>query len=258
AQRKEAIVHFASRRAMDIDGLGDRYIEDLIEFDCVHSIADLYKLALEDFLEMKCRADERDRSTPDTAKKGKVATRWAAKLVEAIEASKDTTLERFLLALGIPDVGEATAKTLARHFGSLDALAGADEAELTAVADVGSIMAGHIVAFFAERRNRAAIASLRDAGVQWKETAPRRVGDGPLAGQTVVLTGTLAALTRDEAKDKLEALGAKVAGSVSKKTSFVVAGEASGSKLEKAESLGVEVRNEAQFLALLKEHGLAA
>lgn len=257
AQRKEAIVHFASRRAMNIDGLGDRYIEALIEFGFVHSIADLYKLALDDFLAMKRTADERDGKRAD-AKKGPVATRWAEKLVEAIEASKKTTLERFLFALGIPDVGEATAKTLARHFGSLDALIGASEAELTGVTDVGPIMAGHIASFFAEKRNRAAIAALRAAGVHWKETQPRHGGDGPLAGQTVVLTGTLESLTRDEARDKLEALGAKVAGSVSRKTSFVVAGEAAGSKLDKAQSLGVEIRDEKQLLALLKEHGLTA
>jgi len=254
AQRKEAIVHFASRRAMDIDGLGDRYIEDLIEFGCVHSIADLYALTLDDFLEMKRRADERDGRATEVAKKGKVATRWAEKLVEAIDASKATTLERFLYALGIPEVGEATAKTLARHFGSLDALMDAGEGDLTDVSDVGPIMAGHIAAFFAEPRNRGAIAALRKAGVHWKESAPRSGADGPLAGQTVVLTGTLASLTRDQAKDRLEALGAKVAGSVSKKTAFVVAGEAAGSKLDKAHELGVEIRDEKQFLALLKAH----
>jgi DNA ligase (NAD+) len=258
AQRKEAIVHFASRRAMDIDGLGDRYIEDLIAFGYVHSIADLYGLTLDDFIGMKRSADERDGRTPDVAKKGKVATRWAEKLVAAIGASKDTTLERFLYALGIPEVGEATAKTLARHFGSLDALMDAGEAELTGVSDVGPIMAGHIAAFFAEPRNRGAIAALREAGVHWKESAPLHGADGPLAGQTVVLTGTLASLTREEAKGRLEALGAKVAGSVSRKTSFVVAGEAAGSKLDKAQSLGVEIRNEQQFLALLKELGPTA
>jgi DNA ligase (NAD+) len=258
AQRKEALVHFASRRAIDIDGLGDRNIEDLIAFGYVHSPADLYALTVDDFVEMKRRGDERDGHTPEVAKKGKIATRWAEKLVDAIESSKDTTLERFLYALGVPEVGEATAKTLARHFGSLDALMDAGEAELTAVNDVGPIMAGHIAAFFAEPRNRGVIAALRKAGVHWKESAPRSGADGPLAGQTVVLTGTLASLTRDEAKDKLEALGAKVAGSVSKKTSFVVAGEAAGSKLDKAQSLGVEIRDEAQFLALLEEHGLSA
>jgi DNA ligase (NAD+) len=255
AQRKEALVHFASRRAIDIDGLGERNIEDLIAFGYVHSPADLYALTVDDFLEMKRRADERDGHTPEVAKKGKVATRWAEKLVDAIEASKDTTLERFLYALGIPEVGEATAKTLARHFGSLDALMTAGEAELTAVSDVGTVMAGHIAAFFGEPRNRGVIAALRKTGVHWKESAPRGGADGPLAGQTVVLTGTLASLSRDEAKDKLEALGAKVAGSVSKKTSFVVAGEAAGSKLAKAESLGVAVWDEDRLLALLKSNG---
>ncbi len=255
AQRKEAIVHFASRRALDIDGLGDRNIEDLIAFDCVHSIADLYALTLDDFLRMKRLADERDGRTPEVAKKGKVATRWAEKLVDAIEASKDTTLERFLYALGIPEVGEATAKALARHFGSLDALMDAGEAELTEVSDVGPIVAGHIAAFFAEHRNRGAIAALRKAGVHWQESSARLAAGGPLAGQTVVLTGTLASLGREEAKDRLEALGAKVAGSVSKKTSFVVAGEAAGSKLDKAQSLGVEIWDEAKLLALLKAHG---
>src|SRR5579875_295910 len=255
AQRKEAIVHFASRRAMDIDGLGDRYIEDLIAFDYLHSPADLYKLTLDDLLAMKRRGEERDGIIPETVKAGKIATKWAENLVEAIAASKGTTLERFLYALGIPEVGEATAKTLARHFGSLDALMHAGEADLTEVNDVGPIMAAHIAAFFAERRNRDAIAALREAGVHWEESAPQRSAQGPLAGQTVVLTGGLATLTRDEAKDKLEALGAKVAGSVSKKTSFVVAGEAAGSKLDKAQALGVEIWDEARLLDFLKTHG---
>lgn len=254
AQRREAIRHFASRRAMDIDGLGDRYIEDLIEFDYVHSIADLYQLTLDDFVAMKRRAEERDGLVPETVKAGKIATRWAENLVTAIDASKTTTLERFLFALGIPEVGEATAKTLARHFGSLDALLRADEGALTEVPDVGPIMAAHITAFFAEPRNREAIAVLRKAGVHWPESMPQRETAGPLSGQTVVLTGSLSGLTRDEAKDRLEALGAKVAGSVSKKTSFVVAGEAAGSKLEKAEALGIEVWDEARLLAFLHEH----
>lgn len=255
AQRKEAIAHFASRRAMDIDGLGERYIEDLIAFEYLHSPADLYKLTLDDFVAMKRRAEERDGIVPETVKSGKIATRWAQNLIESIEASKATTLERFLYALGVPEVGEATAKTLARHFGSLDALMHASEAELTEASDVGPIMAGHIAAFFAESRNRDAIAALKKTGVHWKEAAPQRRAEGPLAGQTVVLTGSLSSLTRDEAKDKLEALGAKVAGSVSKKTSFVVAGEAAGSKLEKAEALGVDVWDEAKLLGFLKSHG---
>ncbi|HVX06058.1 MAG TPA: NAD-dependent DNA ligase LigA [Rhodanobacteraceae bacterium] len=254
SQRKEAIVHFASRRAMDIDGLGERYIEDLIAFGYLHSPADLYKLGVDDLLAMKRRAEERDGIVPETVKAGKIASKWAENLIEAIEASKTTTLERFLYALGIPEVGEATAKTLARHFGALEALMHAGEAELTEVSDVGPIMASHIAAFFAEPRNRAVIAALRKAGVHWKESAPQRRAEGPLAGQTVVLTGGLSSLTRDQAKDRLEALGAKVAGSVSKKTSFVVAGEAAGSKLEKAEALGVEIWDEAKLLALLKTH----
>ncbi len=255
AQRKEAIVHFASRRAMDIDGLGERYVEDLIAFDYLHSIADLYMLTVDDFVAMKRRGEERDGAVPETVRTGKIATRWAENLVDAIEASKATTLERFLYALGIPEVGEATARTLARHFGTLDGLMRASEAELTEANDVGPIMAGHIAAFFAERRNRDAIAALKKAGVHWKESAPQRRADGPLAGQTVVLTGSLASLTRDAAKDKLEALGAKVAGSVSKKTSFVVAGEAAGSKLDKAQELGVEIWDEARLLSFLKSNG---
>jgi DNA ligase (NAD+) len=255
AQRKEAIVHFASRRAMDIDGLGERYVEDLIAFDYLHSIADLYMLTVDDFVAMKRRGEERDGAVPETVRTGKIATRWAENLVDAIEASKATTLERFLYALGIPEVGEATARTLARHFGTLDGLMRASEAELTEANDVGPIMAGHIAAFFAERRNRDAIAALKKAGVHWKESAPQRRADGPLAGQTVVLTGSLASLTRDAAKDKLEALGAKVAGSVSKKTSFVVAGEAAGSKLDKAQELGVEIWDEARLLGFLKSNG---
>ncbi len=255
AQRTQAIAHFASRRAMDIDGLGERYIEDLITFDYLHSPADLYKLTVDDLLAMKRRGEERDGVVPETVKAGKIATKWAENLVAAIDASKATTLERFLYSLGIPEVGEATAKTLARHFGSLEGLMHAGEAELTEVNDVGPIMASHIAAFFAEPRNRQVIAALQKAGVHWKESTPQRKTEGPLAGQTVVLTGGLSSLTRDEAKDKLEALGAKVAGSVSRKTSFVVAGEAAGSKLEKAEALGVEIWDEAKLLAWLKSHG---
>ena len=255
AQRVQSIFHFAARRAMDIDGLGERYIEQLCDFDYVHSVADLYKLTLDDLLEMKRRADARDGTTPQTVKGGKVATKWADNLIAAIAHSKHTTLERFLYALGIPDVGEATAKALARYFGSLDPLLHASEAELTEVRDVGPIMAAHIARFFAEPHNREAIAQLRKAGVEWKESAPQRRSEGPLSGKTVVLTGTLAALTRDEAKEKLEALGAKVSGSVSKKTSFVVAGSEAGSKLDKAQELGVEVWDEAQLLKFLGGHG---
>jgi len=216
AQRVQTIFHFAARRAMDIDGLGERYIEQLCDFGYVHSVADLYKLSLDGLLEMKRRADARDGTTPETVKAGKVATKWAENLIAAIAHSKQTTLERFLYALGISDVGEATAKALARYFGSLDSLMQASETDLTEVPDVGPIMAAHIATFFAESHNREAIAQLRSAGVTWKESPPQRKSEGPLSGKTVVLTGTLPSLSRDEAKAKLEALGAKVSGSVSK------------------------------------------
>jgi DNA ligase (NAD+) len=252
AQIVQSIFHFASRRAMDIDGLGERYIEDLCDLGYVHSVADLYKLTLDDLLEMKRRADERDGTTPETVKNGKIATKWAENLIAAIAHSKRTTLDRFLYALGIPDVGEATAKALARYFGSLDALKQASHDELMQVPDVGPIMAAHIAMFFAEKHNRDAIAQLRAAGVEWKESEPQREAQGALAGKTVVLTGTLASLTRDEAKARIEALGAKVAGSVSKKTSFVVAGSEAGSKLDKANELGVEVWDEPRLVEFLR------
>ena len=254
AQRVQSLFHFASRRAMDIEGLGERYIEQLCDFDYVHSVADLYKLTLDDLLEMKRRADARDGTTPETVKSGKVATKWAENLIGAIAHSKQTTLDRFLYALGIPDVGDATAKALARYFGSLDPLLQASEADLTEVPDVGPIMAAHIATFFAEPHNRKAIAQLRAAGVTWKDAPAQRKAEGPLSGKTVVLTGTLESLTRDEARDKLETLGAKVSGSVSKKTSFVVAGAEAGSTLDKAQELGVEIWDEAQLLKFLRGH----
>ena len=254
AQRVQAIFHFASRRAMDIDGLGERYIEDLCELDYVHSVADLYQLSLDDLLEMKRRVDERDGTTPETVKAGKIATKWAENLIAAIAHSKRTTLDRFLYSLGIPDVGEATAKSLARWFGGLDALMTSTQDELMQVPDVGPIMAAHIATFFAEKHNREAIAQLRAAGVTWKESDPQREALGVLAGKTVVLTGTLSSLARDEAKEKLETLGAKVAGSVSKKTSFVVAGSEAGSKLDKANELGIEIWDEARLTEFLRAH----
>jgi DNA ligase (NAD+) len=254
AQRTQALIHFASRRAMDIEGLGDRLIEDLVELGYVAGVADLYRLGLPDFLEMRRRADERDGTVPETAKAGKVASKWAENLLEAIADSRDTSLERLLFALGIRDVGESTARTLARHFGALDPLMAADEAQLLEVPDVGPVVARRIVDFFAEAHNREAIAGLRAAGVRWPEGPPQRAAEGPLAGRTVVLTGALEAMSRDEAGDRLQALGAKVSGSVSKKTSFVVAGEAAGSKLAKARELGVEIWDEAALLAFLREN----
>ncbi|MGH8042223.1 MAG: NAD-dependent DNA ligase LigA [Rudaea sp.] len=254
AQIVQSIFHFASRRALDIDGLGERYIEDLTDLGYVHSVADLYALTLDDLLAMKRRADERDSTTPETVKAGKIATRWAQNLIAAIAHSKRTTLPRFLYALGIPEVGEATAKALARQFGSLDALMAATPDVLIQVPDVGPIMAANIATFFAQRHNCEAIAQLRAAGIVWEESAAQRESAGALAGMTVVLTGTLVSLTRDEAKEKLEALGAKVAGSVSKKTSFVVAGSEAGSKLDKAQELGVEIWDEAKLLEFLRAH----
>jgi DNA ligase (NAD+) len=255
AQRIQALFHFASRRAMDIEGLGERLIGALVEFDHVHTVADLYRLTLDDFLAMKQQADELAEATPETVKGGKIATRWAENLVAAIDASRDTTLERLLYALGIRDVGESTAKTLARHFGALEPLMATDEETLRTVPDIGPVVAARIAHFFAEPHNREVIAALQANGVRWKEGAPQRASEGPLAGQTVVLTGGLESMSRDDAGARLEALGAKVSGSVSKKTSFVVAGEAAGSKLVKAQELGLEIWDEARLLAFLAEHG---
>ena len=254
AQRVQALFHFASRRAMDIEGLGERLIEALVEFTDVRTVADLYALSVDDFIEMKRRADEAAGSVPETVKAGKIATKWAENLVQAIQASRNTTLERVLYALGIRDVGESTAKTLAKYFGALDALMAASEEELRQVPDVGPIMAAHIANFFAESHNRDVIHALRQAGVHWPEGAPKRSSEGPLAGKTVVLTGGLASMSRDAAGDKLEALGAKVSGSVSKKTAIVIAGEAAGSKLAKAQELGLDIWDEAKLLAFLAQY----
>ena len=254
AQRVQSLFHFASRRAMDIEGLGERLIMALAEFGGVRTVADLYALTVDDLVVTKQRADEAAGIVPETVKAGKIATKWAENLVSAIEASRNTTLERLLFALGIRDVGESTAKTLARHFGALQPIVDADETVLTEVPDVGPVVAARIAHFFAQPHNREVIAALRAASVHWTEGAPQRTSDGPLAGKTVVLTGGLASMSRDEAGAKLEALGAKVSGSVSKKTSLVVAGEAAGSKLAKAQELGFEVWDEAQLLAFLAEH----
>jgi len=255
AQRTQAVIHFASRRAMDIDGLGDRIIEALVDFGYLKSVADLYSLTLEHLLEMKRRSDERDGNTPETVKQGKVATKWAENILAAVDKSRNTTLERLLFALGIRDVGESTAKTLAKFFGALDPIMHAELETLMQVPDVGPVVAKRIVNFFHERHNRDVISALRAAGVVWNEGAPQRSAEGPLVGKTIVLTGGLSSMSRDEAGDKLEALGAKVAGSVSKKTSIVIAGEAAGSKLEKAKELGVEVWDENQLLEFLSKHG---
>ncbi|MGN6152546.1 MAG: NAD-dependent DNA ligase LigA [Lysobacteraceae bacterium] len=349
AQRKEAIRHFASRRAMDIEGLGDRYIEDLCDLGFVQSVADLYRLTLDDLLRMKRDADARDGTTPETVKAGKVATRWADNLIEAIDHSRTTTLERFLFALGIEHVGESTAKALALWFGDLELIRHLPWPLFKCVPDIGGEVARALGPFFDQPGNQQVIDALLERGVRIADTHPpspklrsgltlatlladleipkitriradqlanaftdaaavraapehafvtaglpaetaqslvawraepthaqllARAGEamatllsrvpesddapaGPLEGRTVVLTGGLSAMSRDEAGAKLEALGAKISGSVSKKTHLVVAGEAAGSKLAKAQELGIEIWDEARLLAFLSEHGAA-
>jgi len=239
AQRKASLLHFASRRAMDIEGLGEKLVDQLVDGGLVRTPADLYTLGV-----AKLAALER------------MADRSAANVVAAIEKSKATTLQRFVFALGIRHVGESTARDLARHFGGLDALMDAGEAALLEVNDVGPVVAESIARFFAEKHNREGIERLRAAGVHWTEHAPApRAAEGPLAGLTLVLTGTLPTLTRDEAKAMIEAAGGKAAGSVSAKTHYVIAGAEAGSKLAKAEALGIPVLDEDGLKALIAGKG---
>jgi DNA ligase (NAD+) len=234
AQRKQALLHFASRRALDIEGLGDKLVDQLVDAELVHTPADVYKLRVDDLAHLE-----------------RMAEKSAANVIAAIEGSKSTTLARFIYGLGIRHVGETTAKDLARHFGGLEALLRADEAALLEVHDVGPVLAESIARFFAERHNREVIAALRKGGVHWPETEPQRASAGPLAGLTFVLTGTLPQLAREDAKARIEEKGGKVAGSVSKKTSYVVAGADSGSKLQKAVELDIPVLDEAGLLKLI-------
>ncbi|WP_425251668.1 NAD-dependent DNA ligase LigA [Janthinobacterium sp. NFX145] len=343
AQRKEAFRHFAGRRMMDIEGLGERYIDTLVELEYVHGLADLYSLTLDKLLEMKVRADERDGSTPETVQQGKIPTKWAENLLAGIEASKRPPLERFLFALGIRHVGESTAKTLAEWLGSLAYVRKAPAALLRVLPDIGGTVAESIADFFAEEKNQQALQALLDAGVtpqgehapsaklrtQLEETKllaaigipklteprskqlvergvtlaslaaqgasfhaglPAAVAEalaqwladesnvkllvqldalrnelmsqlpempaagGKLDGKTFVLTGTLPNMSRDEAAELIEAAGGKVSGSVSKKTGYVVAGSDAGSKLAKAQELGVAILDEAGLLALLAQN----
>ncbi len=236
AQRKEAILHYAHRRAVEIEGLGDKLVEQLVEANIVRTLPDLYRLGLTALSELDRMADKS-----------------ATKLLAAVEKSKNTTLPRFLFGLGIRHVGEATAKELARHFGTLDGVMSASETQLLEVADIGPVVATSIHTFFSQAHNREVVEQLRACGVNWEEGEPAAVAPKPLSRKTFVITGTLPTLSRDEAKDRLEAAGAKVAGSVSKKTDYVVAGAEAGSKLEKAQALGVSVIDEAAMLALLSE-----
>jgi DNA ligase (NAD+) len=350
AQRKEALIHFASRRAMDIEGLGERFAEALVELDMVTTPADLYRMGVDDFVDMKQRLDERDGTTPETVKAGNVATKWAENLKEGVDASRHTTLPRFLFGLGIMHIGESTAKTLAGWLGSLQTVRTTPASLLRVLPDVGSAVATSIASFFAQPGNQQVVDDLLDVGITFSDerspspllrerlnlgllldmanisklgpksskllsrrfpSVDRLVEAGPthwttagvpqaavtglehfladsaaltdlregevamhrlldaipasaemaaaaLADQTFVLTGTLSSLTRDEAKARLEALGAKVSGSVSKKTQVVVAGESAGSKRDKAEELGIAVWDEATLLAMLARHEGAA
>lgn len=238
AQRKEAIRHFASRKAMDIEGLGDKWIDILVDRELVTTVADLYLLR-----------------KPDLTGLERMGDKSASNLINAIDRSRNPVLWRFLYALGIREVGEATAKAIASHFGSLEAIRQADEDTLQTVPDVGPIVAGHICSFFGQSHNIDTLEALKEAGVDWQQeeiTAREQA----LRGETWVLTGTLSSMTRDEAKACLESLGAKVAGSVSAKTACVVAGEAAGSKLAKAEKLGVPVMDDEEFNDFLALHDL--
>ncbi|WEE75503.1 NAD-dependent DNA ligase LigA [Comamonas testosteroni] len=235
AQRKEAILHFAHRRAMDIEGLGDKLVDQLVDAQVVRVLPDLYRLGLSSLAAL-------DR----------MAEKSAQNVLAALEKSKSTTLQRFLFGLGIRNVGESTARDLVKHFGKLDAIMDASVEELLQVKDVGPVVADSIHTFFAQPHNREVVEQLRACGVHWEEGEPAEKAPQILAGLTVVLTGTLPTLGRDTAKDMLEAAGAKVSGSVSKKTSYVVAGAEAGSKLAKAEELGVPVLDEAGMLALLR------
>ncbi len=241
AQRKQAILHYAHRRAVEIEDLGDKLVEQLVDAGVVHTLPDLYRLGFTALTSLE-----------------RMAEKSANNVLASIEKSKQTTLPRFLFGLGIRHVGEATAKELVRHFGKLDAIMDATLEQLLQVADVGPVVAQSIRTFFDQAHNREVVEQLRACGVHWEEGEATAGASLPLTGQTFVLTGTLPTLSRDQAKDMLEALGAKVAGSVSKKTHCVVAGSEAGSKLDKAQELGIRVLDEAGLLALVTEHAASA
>jgi DNA ligase (NAD+) len=235
AQRKQALLHFAQRRAMDIEGLGEKLVDQMVEGNVIKTLPDLYRLGLNALASLERMADKS-----------------AQNVLAALEKSKHTTLPRFLFGLGIRHVGEATARDLARHFGGIDAIMNSGVEQLLEVPDVGPVVAESIHTFFQQPHNREVVEQLRACGVTWAEGAPAERAPKPLSGKTIVLTGTLPTLSRDEAKDLLEAAGAKVAGSVSRKTDYVVAGIEAGSKLDKARELGVEVLDEEGLRSLLR------
>ena len=234
AQRKQAVLHFAQRRAVEVEGLGDKLVDQLVDGELVRTLPDLYRLSVSTLAGLERMAEKSGQN-----------------LLEALQKSKVTTLPRFLFGLGIRHVGEATAKELARHFGKLDAIMDASLDQLLQVSDIGPVVAESLHTFFAQVHNREVIKDLRDCGVCWSEGEPAPVVNKPLTGKTLVITGTLPSLSRDEARDLIEAAGGKVAGSVSKKTSFVLAGTESGSKLDRALELGVAVLDETGLRGLL-------
>jgi len=236
AQRKQALLHFAQRRALDIEGLGDKLVDQLVDAGLIRTLPELYKLGVAELCEL-------DR----------MGSKSAQNLVDGLEKSKQTTLARFLYGLGIRHVGETTAKDLARHFGALDRMIDASLEQLLEVPDVGPVVAASFRTFFDQPHNREVVEQLRAAGVHWPEHdgAVVALGHRPLLGKTLVLTGTLPKLSREEAKAMIEDAGGKVTGSVSKKTDYVVAGSEAGSKLDKAQTLGVAVIDEAGLQALL-------
>ena len=235
AQRAQALIHFASRKALDIQGLGDKLIEQLVRDDRLHSPADLFALTLEDWAALP-----------------RMAEKSAQNILAALEAAKSTTLARFIYALGIREVGNVSAELLARHYRELPALMAASEEDLQAIDGIGPVMAQYIRHFFLDDANRAVIAALQAAGIHWPVVeAPVIAADSPLAGKTVVITGTLPTMTRDEAAAHIARLGGKTSSAVSKKTDYLLAGDKAGSKLEKAQALGVAIIDEAQLLAWL-------
>ncbi|UUA73515.1 NAD-dependent DNA ligase LigA [Cellvibrio sp. QJXJ] len=238
AQRKEAIKHFASRKAMNVEGLGDKLVEQLVDLGLVNNLADIYSLSREQLSAME-----------------RMGEKSADNILSALETSKKTTLAKFIYALGIREVGEATARNFANYFGSFEVLAAADQETLQKVPDVGPVVAHFVAEFFAQESNIIAVSALRNHGIHWDNIDVVSPEELPLAGLTYVLTGTLESLSRDDAKAHLLALGAKVAGSVSAKTDYVVAGPGAGSKLAKAEELGLKVMDEAGLLELLQQHG---